>query len=93
MNIDDAEKIVDKFRTRPGKVILIVIVTFVFAILIAYITTFTSKKAGQHAKPTPPSTQTQPQNNATVEQRTEGDKSPAINTDDGDVTINYGGAE
>ena len=42
------------------------------------------------AKPTKTSTQTQPQNNTQVEQKTEGDQSPAIKTNKGDVTINYG---
>jgi flagellar basal body-associated protein FliL len=93
MNIDDAEKIIDKAKTQPRKVILIVVVIVMFAILIAYTTTFTSKKAEQHAKPNTPSTQTQPQNNTQVEQQTEGDQSPTIKTDEGDVTINYGDTE
>jgi flagellar basal body-associated protein FliL len=93
MDIDNAEKIIDKFKRQPGKVILIVVVIFVFTILIAYTTTFTSKKAEQHAKPTPPSAKTQPQNNTQVEQQTEGDQSPTIKTDEGDVTINYGDTE
>jgi flagellar basal body-associated protein FliL len=80
-----------------GKYSIILIITLIvlFTILMAYRTTFTSKKAEQHPKPTPPSNQTQLQNNIKVEQlkveqRTEGDQSPAIKTDEGNVTLNYG---
>jgi flagellar basal body-associated protein FliL len=93
MDFKGADEIIDKARTQPGRVLLIVIVIILFTILIAYTTTFTSKKAEKHAKPTPPSTQTQPQKNIKVEQRTEGDQSPAIKTDEGDVTLNYGGTK
>jgi flagellar basal body-associated protein FliL len=93
MDIDNAEKIIDKSKRQPRKVFLIVVVIFVFTILIAYTTTFTSKKAEQHAKPTPPSAKTQPQNNIQAKQQTEGDQSPAINTNEGDVIINYGGGK
>jgi hypothetical protein len=90
MDFDDAEKIIDKARTQPIKVLLIVVVIVLFTILIAYITTFTSKKAEQHAATTPPAPQMQPKINGPVEQRTEGNQSPAIKTDEGDVTIKYG---
>jgi flagellar basal body-associated protein FliL len=93
MDIDNAEKIIDKSKRQPRKVFLIVVVIFVFTILIAYTTTFTSKKAEQHAKPTPPSAKTQPQNNTQAKQQTEGDQSPAINTNEGDVIINFGGGK
>ena len=52
-----------------------------------------TKDSVPDAKPTKVSTQTQPQNNIQVEQQTEGDQSPTIKTDEGDVTINYGDTE
>jgi hypothetical protein len=69
---------------------MIIVVIIPFTTLIAYTTTFTHRKAEQNVRSTLPSTQSQPQNNTQLEQRTEGDQSPAINTDEGDVTLNYG---
>jgi flagellar basal body-associated protein FliL len=93
MDFRIVEEIIDKAKKQPGRIILIIVVNVAFAILMAYTTTFTSKKAEQHANLTLPSTQAQSQNNTQVEQQTEGDQSPSINVDEGNVIITYGGTE
>lgn len=100
MNFKDVENLVSKFKKQPLMTLFVLVFYLLLVAAIAYLSAYSGEKGKQHSIPKSTNTgttaapkETVPKkraNNdgATINQRTQGDQSPAI-VSGGNVTIEY----
>lgn len=80
MAYETVEKVLNAFHKNKAKTLLILFVLFLAFIITSYLNGWLGEKAKQHATSS---------NAPNINQKTTGDQSPAINTTDGNINIQY----